>query len=77
MPEKSHYIRNLTMISKFLAADFTPDGNLSKKVWKDARRVTSIRIASGTTDSLILKRRLQVSGRRVTCTWPTGASTGR
>jgi len=40
VPGDSQYIRNLTMISKFLAADFTPDGNLSKKVWMDARRVT-------------------------------------
>ena len=39
VPEKGHYTRNLTMISKVLAADFTPDGNLSKQVWKDARRV--------------------------------------
>jgi len=40
VPGNSQYIRNLTMTSKFLAADFVPDGNLSKKVWKDARRVT-------------------------------------
>ena len=40
MPENSQYIRNLTMTSKFLAADFAPDGNLSKKVWKDAPRIT-------------------------------------
>jgi hypothetical protein len=37
---KSKYIRNLTMTSKFLAADFAPDGNLSKKVWQDAPRVS-------------------------------------
>jgi len=40
MPENSHYHRDITMISTFLAADFTPDGNLSKKVWKNARQVT-------------------------------------
>ena len=39
MPEKSPYVRNLTMTSKFLAADFVPDGNLSKKVWKEAPHV--------------------------------------
>jgi hypothetical protein len=39
-PGSSPYIRNLSMTSTFLAADFTPDGNLSKKVWKDARHVT-------------------------------------
>jgi hypothetical protein len=39
LPEKGHYIRNLTMVSKFLPADFSPDGNLSKQVWKDASRV--------------------------------------
>jgi hypothetical protein len=39
IPENSQYIRNLTMTSEFLAADFTPDGNLSKEVWKDAGRV--------------------------------------
>jgi hypothetical protein len=38
-PENGHYLRNLTMTSTFLAADFVPDGNLSKKVWKDAHRV--------------------------------------
>jgi hypothetical protein len=39
MPENSQYIRNLTMTSKFTAADFVPDGNLSKKVWQDAPRI--------------------------------------
>jgi alpha-galactosidase len=39
MPENSPYVRNLTMTSKFLAADFVPDGNLSKKVWKEAPHV--------------------------------------
>jgi len=39
MPENSQYIRNLTMTSKFTAADFAPDGNLSKKVWQDAPRI--------------------------------------
>jgi hypothetical protein len=40
MPENSRYIRNLTMTSKFLPADFVPDGNLSKTAWKDARRIS-------------------------------------
>jgi hypothetical protein len=40
VPENSQYIRNLTMTSKFTSADFTPDGNVSKKVWKDAPRIT-------------------------------------
>jgi alpha-galactosidase len=39
MPENSPYVRNLTMTSKFLAADFVPDGNLAKKVWKEAPHV--------------------------------------
>jgi hypothetical protein len=37
--ENGQYIRNLTMTSKFTRADFVPDGNLSKKVWKDAPRI--------------------------------------
>jgi hypothetical protein len=49
MPENSPYIRNLTMTSKFLAADFVPDGNLSKKVWKDAVHVTMDRDRFGET----------------------------
>ena len=49
MPENSQYIRNLTMTSKFLAADFAPDGNLSKKVWKDAVRITLDRDRFGQT----------------------------
>jgi len=40
VPENSQYIRNLTMSSKFSSADFAPDGNLSKKVWQDASRIT-------------------------------------
>jgi len=40
VPEKRQYIRKVTMISKFLAADFVPNGDLSKDVWKDATRVT-------------------------------------
>jgi hypothetical protein len=38
--ENGQYIRNLTMTSKFTPADFVPDGNLSKKVWKDAPRIS-------------------------------------
>jgi hypothetical protein len=38
--ENSQYIRNLTMTSEFTPADFLPDGDLSKNVWKDARRIT-------------------------------------
>ena len=37
--ENSQYIRNRSMTSKFTPADFVPDGNLSKKVWKDAPRI--------------------------------------
>jgi len=40
VPENSQYIRNFTMTSKFTPADFAPDGNLSKRVWKDAPRIT-------------------------------------
>jgi hypothetical protein len=40
VPENNPYIRNLVMTSKFLAADFAPDGDLSKKVWKDAAHIT-------------------------------------
>jgi len=39
-PEKRQYIRQVTMTSKLLAADFVPDGDLAKSVWKDAVRVT-------------------------------------
>ena len=40
LPEKNQYIRTVTMTSKFLAADFVPNGDLSRSVWKDAVRVT-------------------------------------
>jgi hypothetical protein len=40
VPEKKQYIRKVTMTSKFLAADFVPNGDLAKDVWKDATRVT-------------------------------------
>jgi len=40
VPEKKQYIRKVSMTSKFLAADFVPDGDLTKGVWKDAERVT-------------------------------------
>jgi hypothetical protein len=38
-PENDRYIRDLTMTSKFCPADFMPDGDLSKKVWRNAPRV--------------------------------------
>jgi len=38
--ENNQYIRNLAMTSKFLAVGFAPDGDLSKKVWQDAPRIT-------------------------------------
>jgi hypothetical protein len=39
-PENRQYAGNLTITSKRLAADFVPDGNLSKKAWKGAARIT-------------------------------------
>ena len=39
MPEKKQYIRKVTTISKLLATDFVPNGDLTKDVWKDAMRV--------------------------------------
>jgi hypothetical protein len=49
VPQNSQYIRNITITSKFSAADFAPDANLSKKVWKDAVRVTLDRDRFGHT----------------------------
>jgi hypothetical protein len=40
MPDNNQYIRNLTMSSKYLRADFVPDGDVSKEVWKDVPRIT-------------------------------------
>lgn len=40
VPEKKQYIRKVSMTSKSLAADFIPNGDLTKSVWKDAARVT-------------------------------------
>ena len=74
MPENSQYIRNLTMTSKFLAADFVPDGDLSKKVWKEAApHYVGSRPLRAHPPSLILKCRWQASGPPVTCTSPTSA----
>ena len=39
VPGGTHYLRNMTITSTFLAADFTPDGNLAKKAWKNASHV--------------------------------------
>jgi hypothetical protein len=39
IPGGTRYLRDLTMTSTFLAADFVPDGNLSKKAWKAAHPV--------------------------------------
>jgi hypothetical protein len=39
VPQASGYLHDLTMTSKFVASDFTPDGDLSKRVWKGAPRV--------------------------------------
>jgi hypothetical protein len=49
VPENSQYIRNLTIASRVLAADFTPDGDLSKQAWKDAVRITMDRDRFGHT----------------------------
>ncbi len=48
-PENGLYLRNLTITSTRLASDFTPDGDLSKNVWKDARRITMDRDRFGKT----------------------------
>src|SRR5208283_1675827 len=33
------YLHDLTITSKFITSDFTPDGDLSKRVWRHAPRV--------------------------------------
>ena len=38
LPANDQYIRQTTMTSTLLAADFVPDGNLSKPVWKGVHR---------------------------------------
>ena len=40
VPEKKQYIRKVSMTSKSLAADFVPNGDLTKSLWKDAARET-------------------------------------
>jgi len=40
MPENREYLRDLTMTSKSAPADFAPDGDLSKQVWRDAPRIS-------------------------------------
>jgi len=49
VPENNQYLRNLTLTSKFSGADFAPDGDLSKKAWTDAARVTMDRDRFGHT----------------------------
>ena len=39
-PESGRYTSKLTMISKRLPGDFAPDGDLSKKAWKEVHRLT-------------------------------------
>ena len=39
IPGGTHYLRDLTITASFLPADFTPDGNLSKKAWTNAPHV--------------------------------------
>jgi hypothetical protein len=39
LPQEAGYLYNLTMTSKFISSDFTPDGDLAKSVWRDAPRV--------------------------------------
>jgi len=38
-PLATGYLHDLTLTSKFIGSDFTPDGDLSKRVWKGAPRV--------------------------------------
>jgi len=40
VPEKEQYIRKVSMTSKSLAADFVPNGDLTKSVWKNAVRIS-------------------------------------
>ena len=49
MAENNQYLRNLTITSQRVAADFIPDGNLSKNVWQFAPRVTFDRDHTGRT----------------------------
>jgi hypothetical protein len=39
-PDAAGYLHDMTITSKFIPRDFTPDGNLSKSVWHGAPRVT-------------------------------------
>ena len=39
LPQAAGYLHNLTLTSKFISSDFTPDGDLAKSVWQDAPRV--------------------------------------
>ena len=38
-PPATAYLHDLTLTAKFIASDFTPDGDLSKRVWRGASRV--------------------------------------
>jgi hypothetical protein len=38
--EASGYLHDLTISSKFISSDFTPDGDLGKSIWKGAERLT-------------------------------------
>ncbi len=38
-PDAAGYLHDLTITSKFIPSDFTPDGDLSKRVWRHAPRV--------------------------------------
>jgi hypothetical protein len=65
LPESSQYIRNLTLNSKFTHADFAPDGDLSKKAWQDALRITFDRDRLGHT-------RFPDSATQVASLWTPG-----
>ncbi len=48
-PHPSPYDNNLRMTSKFISEDYAPDGNLDKKVWRDANWVKVDRDAFSST----------------------------
>ncbi len=64
-PKPGTYAGNQSIVSRFLAQDFVPDGNLEKKIWSEAETVTFDMPAGA-------GKRYPESSTRVASAWTAG-----
>ena len=73
--EDETYSSNLQVEARLTAKDFSPDGDLSKEVWKKAKWIEFDHNPSGKLAYPAQRPGLPSPGRKTPSTWHSGAST--